>query len=314
MSDALKRFCLLERELQNLKNRKRETTSDFAANRKSARKVLLESMRSSGQTALTANIGGEIWCLKLKQVDPPAVADAEVADRAEALWKEDGVHVLRETLLDAPNLVSGAVDFIVERSVVFARSSEPRPQPKETLVVRRAPAKMREDLPSAGQNLESLAGTLVESGQRLAALSKEHTEAKRSIAEARKQAEEALIADIEEAGGGVQCVNLRDPSGLSENYYLRVKMARKAPARKFTVPAYRKVLTQMIELEIKSLNLTGSKAVEHLCDPETGARICEGVRKVVTQRTGGPVRESRRISLDKVRSTAATRPGASTSQ
>jgi hypothetical protein len=165
---------------------------------------------------------------------------------------------------------------------------------------------MKEQLPAAPADLEMLTETLVTSGQQLAAIGKDHIEAKKTIADVKNKVEEELISALDNAGGGLQCVSLRDAySGTSEDYYLRIKAARKPQRKRLTVSAYRKMLRKIMEGELKQLNVSGMRAIEHICQTDTGSRICEAVRNLVRTRQvlkGG----ARRVSLDKVRSVRHT--------
>lgn len=329
MTEALRKFCVLEKELHNLKSKRREATGELAADRKNARQVLLDSLRESGQTTISATVGGQSWCVQLKQVAAPVPVDASIADRVEAAW-EQRQSDLRSALEEAADLTATTVDFVLELSRPNIQESpeaaaQQPARSRETLVIRRAPARLAQgEQRPVSANVEELVGAFVENGQRLAVISKEMVENRKVIAEARNEAEKQLMAELEPPEGGVQRhimqrVTLRDSaSGGNENYYLRVKPALKASAgrKKITEASCRRALKKLVDGELKGLNLSGAKAVEHLCSADTGKRICEGLRQTVLKTAdasageqGAAARAGLRLSLDRVRSSSSRAGG-----
>jgi hypothetical protein len=332
MTDALRKFCVLEKELKSLKQRRKEATGDLQADRKSAREVLLDSMRQSGQRVLSAVVGGETWSVHLKQVAAPVPVDGKIADRLEVAWT-DHERELREALEVADDVSATAVDFVLECSRLACADARAPPGAacKETLTIRKAPAQASGEVAPVSQEIEELLGSFVENGQKLSSISKELSESRKVISEARGAAERQLLAELQQAGEEsgshppMQRVTLRDPSsGGNENYYLRVKPAHKPAAKKLTEVTCRRALKKLVDQEIRGLNLQGSRAIEHLCSAETGRRICEELRRVL-QKSGAKSADAQkagdlRLSLDRVRSRAcgdakeATRPEAGGSE
>jgi hypothetical protein len=208
---------------------------------------------------------------------------------------------LRDFLLKSDSIIDAAVEFIVQHS------TDPVPsQTKQSLDIRKVKASRAEDMQQAPADVEELAKVMVENGQRLSAINKEHKDARREIVDAKSKAEQSLVQHMDEMpAGSLQCVSLRDSKGNVETYYLRVKPPRKHAKRKISVLMYSKMLHKQIMKETKEQNLTGEAAINFICDPIIGARMCTIVKSFLEDKERGQTDLTRRIALDRVRAPRA---------
>ena len=295
MSEPAKLYCSASRDLATLRQRTREELREVREARKAAESLLLEMQREGETVARLPN--GECFSLRVKCTARRPTQGPEIFEQLQTAWA-DGAAALCTALREDPSL--DPVDFFVRR--LF---EEAWPSPEQTTKLEVRPAKETasrvQDLPAAPAAALNLVASVAEAARVVGDRSASVREEAKRLRETCRAAEERLIPELAELPEGcIRRIDFRDASG-EESFYVRLKLPRTRPKRKFSAPKVERALRSLLA-ERTSSAVERNEVVARLQRHDFAATLCRDLEEALAQpaEPSGP-----RVALDRVRGTLA---------
>lgn len=304
--EALRAFCISDRELCRLNAERKNATKDAQANKQSARKILVDALLSMNCSSMSCQVDNQLYVVRIQENKPRVSLPPDVFDAIMREAWQERIEDFRAQLLEAESVVDAAVHFIL----TLRPKDEARREGRHAVQIRKTTAeRLADDVPTAQPDMQEIVRVFMESGQRVADLSKDFNELRRSAAEERNVGEQQLVQQLQQLpSGSVPKVSITDSGGNIESFYLRLKAPRRRAPKKIQLTAFAKLLKRCLQREILRTNLTGRAAVDLLTDLDFGRSLREELMdSLACKDQAEALKDEKRVSVDKVR---ASRPSA----
>ena len=297
MSDAVRAFCAVTRELDALAARRRDETREMKEAKAAAQRVLQETL-GDGAGVFVATVDGAAFSVRrrVRRAAAAATSSGAVSSMRE-LWAEDRVAELEARVLESPEPLAGWCDALL--------SVLPEGPERETLEIKafKRSAADEEHPAAVPPQAQDLVACLVSSRAELQRSGRDFAEQRRERAAEKKRVEAAVAQELAAEPAHVRRVDFEASGRAQEACFVRLAAPRPRKKR-FGVKALRKKLDEALQSfeEVRASALPLRDRVAKLCDPAFGEAFCDRLEELLREEELlAAAGAAPRVVLDRVR-------------